>query len=68
MKKYAEVISAHLLMQIADPTLKDFQFDKLSEDEKVKYLEEARRIEEEQFFVATIFSRPIQCGVGEDPN
>ena len=53
-KKYAEVISAQLLMQILDPMLKDFNFDKLSEVEKVKYLEEARRIEEEQFLVATI--------------
>ena len=56
-KKYTEVITAQLLMQVPDPMLRDFQFDRLSKVEQAKYLEEARRIEEEQIAMASVLSQ-----------
>ena len=66
-KKYAEVISAHLLRQAPDPTLMNF-LDQLSEVEQAKFIEEARRIEEEQILVATVFNRQVNSGAGEPQN
>ena len=63
-KKYAEVISAHLLRQAPDPTLMNF-LDQLSEVEQAKFIEEATRIEEEQILVATVFDRQVNSGAGE---
>ena len=49
-------------MKLPDPMLRDFHFDRLSEAEPAKYLEEARRIEEEQLHMASVMSQEERSG------
>ena len=44
-------------MQLLDPMLRDFHFDRFSEIEQAKYIEEAKRIEEEQLHMASVISQ-----------
>ena len=49
-------------MKLLDPMLRDFHFDRLSEAEQAKYLEEARTIEEEQLQMASVMSQEERSG------